>query len=402
MEKQKCPELRFKGFIQSWDEIRLGDATNCYSGGTPSVGIKSFYGGDIPFIRSGEINDSKTELFLTEEGVENSSAKLVQKNDVLYALYGATSGEVSLSKINGAINQAILAIIPCHSIESEFIVYWLKKAKTKILSNYLQGGQGNLSAEIVKNLIVNIPHTSDDTEQTQIGHFFQNLDQSIALHEKKLTKTQNFKKAMLEKMFPKAGSMQPEVRLKGFSGDWFETTVGNISTSFSGGTPSVLEKSFYGGEIPFIRSGEISDISTELFLTKSGLENSSAKLVEKGTILYALYGATSGEVSISLISGAINQAILAIKPINKNSTLFLASWLRLNKMRILETYLQGGQGNLSGQIVKNIAIQMPCSFEEQLKIGQLFKQLDQTLLLQQQQLQTLKNLKQAFLEKMFV
>ena len=107
---KKSPQLRFEGFTDDWEERKLGEITTSYSGGTPSAGNSSYYKGDIPFIRSGEINSSKTELFLTEEGFNNSSAKLVEVGDILYALYGATSGEVGISQINGAINQAILAI----------------------------------------------------------------------------------------------------------------------------------------------------------------------------------------------------------------------------------------------------------------------------------------------------
>ena len=98
---------------------------------------------------------------------------------------------------------------------------------------------------------------------------------------------------------------------------WETRTLGSISTSFSGGTPSSSIQEYYNGSIPFIRSGEINNNSTELYITTKGLDNSSARVVNKGTILYALYGATSGEVAISHIQGAINQAILAIFPNEK-------------------------------------------------------------------------------------
>ena len=154
---KKSPQLRFEGFTDDWEERKLGEITTSYSGGTPSAGNSSYYKGDIPFIRSGEINSSKTELFLTEEGFNNSSAKLVEVGDILYALYGATSGEVGISQINGAINQAILAIKPIEGYESQFIMQWLKLQKQKIIGKYLQGGQGNLSGTFVNDLFVWIP-----------------------------------------------------------------------------------------------------------------------------------------------------------------------------------------------------------------------------------------------------
>ena len=142
---------------------------------------KEYYDGNIPFIRSGEISASKTELFITNEGLNNSSAKMVKNGDILYALYGATSGEVSISKINGAINQAILAIQPHQNYDSKFLMQWLRKSKESIVTTYLQGGQGNLSGNIVKELVIDIPTYE---EQKQIGDYFFTIDNLITLHQR--------------------------------------------------------------------------------------------------------------------------------------------------------------------------------------------------------------------------
>lgn len=167
-------------YVHSWEQRKLGEVSESYSGGTPSVGNKSYYGGSIPFIRSAEINSESTELFLTEEGLTNSSARMVSKGDILYALYGATSGETGRSRINGAINQAILAILPHDGYDSEFLMQWLRKSKQNITDIYLQGGQGNLSGAIVKALEVNFPSLA---EQRQIGNYFQSIDNLITLHQ---------------------------------------------------------------------------------------------------------------------------------------------------------------------------------------------------------------------------
>ena len=138
-----------------WKSVRLGDECTFFSGGTPKSTDSSFYGGTIPFIRSGEIHSDKTELFLTDDGLKYSSAKLVSKGDLIVALYGATSGEVDISKIDGAINQAILCIRPM-LINRTFLKYLLEDRKDDILNTYLQGGQGNLSAEIIKNPLLSV------------------------------------------------------------------------------------------------------------------------------------------------------------------------------------------------------------------------------------------------------
>ena len=192
------PKIRYPQFKDPWEQRKLGEITNSYSGGTPSVGVKDYYDGDIPFIRSAEINSASTELFLSTEGLKNSSAKLVNPGDILYALYGATSGEVGLSRINGAINQAILAIIPNAGYDNEFVAQWLRSNKTRIINTYLQGGQGNLSGTIVKELTLHIPEFD---EQKQIGAFLRELDDSITLHQRLVDEYTELKKGLLQQMF---------------------------------------------------------------------------------------------------------------------------------------------------------------------------------------------------------
>ncbi|MCW1036742.1 restriction endonuclease subunit S, partial [Streptococcus anginosus] len=198
---ESVPKIRFPEFknAPAWEQRKLGEVAVSFSGGTPSIGNSKYYNGEIPFIRSAEINSAITELYLTEEGLKNSSAKMVNVGDILYALYGATSGEVGISKINGAINQAILAIKPYDAYNSKFIEQWLKNQKKNIIDKYLQGGQGNLSAAIVKKLLIPFPSLP---EQTAIGDFFSTLDRSIALHQRKLEHLKLRKKALLQKMFP--------------------------------------------------------------------------------------------------------------------------------------------------------------------------------------------------------
>jgi len=224
-EQAKVPAIRFAGFTDPWEQRKLGELALTYSGGTPSAGNSAYYGGEIPFIRSAEIDCDSTELSLTVAGLNNSSAKLVDKGMVLYAMYGATSGEVAISKIKGAINQAILAM-DASDMANRFIAYWLRRQKKSITETFLQGGQGNLSGAIIKEL--GIPQPSLD-EQRQIGSFFSNLDDLITLHQRKYDKLVIFKKSMLEKMFPKDGESVPEIRFAGFTDPWEQRKLGEIA-----------------------------------------------------------------------------------------------------------------------------------------------------------------------------
>src|SRR5699024_9017135 len=150
------------------------------------------------------------------------------------------------------------------------------------------------------------------------------------------------------------------------------------------------------------RSSEISSSFTELTLTEAGLHSSSAKMVQPGWVLYALYGATAGEVSLVKIEGAINQAILALVPRDGFNAAYLVAWLRMNKKDITDTYLQGGQGNLSGALVKNLEVSVPPTLEEQQAIGAVFTNLDQLIAAEAQYIVSLKQAKTALLQRMFI
>ena len=191
------PNLRFQEFSDEWKKIKLGDKCTFYSGGTPLTTNKNYYDGNIPFIRSAEISSTVTELSISEDGLNNSSAKMVKKGDLLYALYGATSGEVSISKIDGAINQAILCI-QSEQLSLSFLEKILRKNKGNIINTYLQGGQGNLSSKIVQDLRYYIPTLE---EQEKIASFFSLIDKKIELQTEKVEELKNYKRESCKNYF---------------------------------------------------------------------------------------------------------------------------------------------------------------------------------------------------------
>ena len=194
------PKLRFKAddgsSLPEWQQKRFGDIMKCYSGGTPSTSEKTYYGGSIPFLKSGEIHLSVTQAHITELGLANSSAKLISKGDLLYALYGATSGDVAISKIDAAINQAVLCIVPHHD-NRIYLKNWLELNRNRIISKYLQGGQGNLSAKIVKSLIVPIPSIA---EQHKIADLLLTVDSVIDKQQAEITTWEQYKKGVVQKL----------------------------------------------------------------------------------------------------------------------------------------------------------------------------------------------------------
>jgi type I restriction enzyme S subunit len=215
-EKKLIPALRFPEFMneREWEEKSIGEIFNAFSGGTPSTSEKEYYGGEIQFIRSAEINKEETELFLTEEGLKNSSAKLVKKGDLLVALYGANSGDSAISKINGAINQAILCLQS--EFSNSFTYNFLTLKKDRIVSRFIQGGQGNLSGDIVKSISIPFPQK---TEQQKIASCLSSLDEVIEAHSQKLETLKAHKKGLMQNLFPQEDETVPKYRFAEFVND---------------------------------------------------------------------------------------------------------------------------------------------------------------------------------------
>lgn len=251
--------------------------------------------------------------------------------------------------------------------------------------------------EFFKDLNLLVPKPQ---EQQKIASCLSSLDELISAHNDKLDALKDHKKGLMQNLFPKEGETVPKLRFSEFEGDdeWVEKTIGQVFESFSGGTPKSTEEKYYGGSIPFIRSAEIAKDSTELFLTKEGFKDSSAKLVKKGDVLVALYGANSGDVAISKIDGAINQAILCLRSAFSNS--FTHQYLSYKKEWIVSRYIQGGQGNLSGEIIKSVELLFP-EKQEQQKIASCLSAVDELITAQADKIEQLQQHKKGMMQGLF-
>ena len=392
--------MRFKrddgSSFPNWEAKKLGEIVKTYSGGTPQSGNAKFYNGDIPFIKSGEIDQEITEQKISTEGLKSSSAKLVGRGDLLYALYGATSGETAISKISGAINQAVLCIRSEQDIR--FLYQFLLYSKGRILSKYLQGGQGNLSAEIVKSIPLYLPNK---IEQQKIALFLSAVDEKISALQRRLELLQTYKRGVMQKLFSQ------EIRFKREDGssfpDWQEKTVGDIASIVGGGTPDTSKPEFWNGNIPWFTPSEIKKkyLAESLrMISQEGLKNSSAKLLPKGTLLLSTR-ATVGEVGISLEESTTNQGFqsLIVKAIHSNE--FWYYWILNNKKQFLRraagsTFLEISKSSMLG-----IKVASP-SFLEQQKIASFLTAIDTKLDAVNQQISLTEQFKKGLLQQMFV
>lgn len=242
-----------------------------------------------------------------------------------------------------------------------------KQLYSKINRGVRDDGLLNLTGKDFYSCMVPVPPIA---EQKKIAGILAQCDKVIELKQQRLEAEVECKKWMMNQLLH-----HPEkYRVPGFYGNWENATIGSITSSFSGGTPTSSNSCYYSHQgIPFIRSGEIGESKTELYLSDQGFANSAAKMVKKGDLLYALYGANSGECFISKIDGAINQAILCIRS-ETIDIRFLYYVLASMKEWIVATYLQGGQGNLSGAIIKKLKISYPQKDEQQAIVKIIYSQ----------------------------
>ena len=266
-----------------------------------------------------------------------------------------------------------------------------KQLKRLVSSSVRMDGLLNISFEDYMSVTIHLPSSS---EQKHIADFLQKIDERIVAQEKLIASLKKYKRGVMRAIFRDKAILFSE------STKWKSVRLGDECTFFSGGTPKSTDSSFYGGTIPFIRSGEIHSDKTELFLTDDGLKYSSAKLVSKGDLIVALYGATSGEVDISKIDGAINQAILCIRPMLINRT-FLKYLLEDRKDDILNTYLQGGQGNLSAEIIKNLVFDIPDE-RSQSAVVDLLDKVDQRIYISLMEMESLVMLRSGLMQQLFM
>ena len=278
------PALRFPEFKGEWEKCKLSKVCSFFSGGTPPSSNKEYYNGNIPFIRSGELHNDETELFITKEGLDNSAAKTVEVGDLLLALYGATSGDIAISKIKGAINQAILCIRTKQN--KKFVESVWNKHVARLLQTYLQGGQGNLSADIVKNIPF---YFTNVEEQNKLARFISLLDQRIAAQNKIIEKYESLIQAICDTLI-EAEQHKVELSFNDF-GEPYSGLSGKSSEDFGEGCQYITYMNVY--------QNQIIDI-TDVGLVKIN-DAEQQSVVRYGDILFTLSSETPNEVGMGAV-----------------------------------------------------------------------------------------------------
>ena len=408
------PKRRFKEFTNTgtWEQRKLGEHSQILAGGTPKTQIKEYWEPkEIPWMSSGEIN--KKRLFATDNqisklGFESSSARWVKENSVLIALagQGKTRGTVAINEIPLTTNQSIAAIEPDDKLDSEFLFQNLEKRYEELrLASSGDGSRGGLNKQIISDIKIIAPSVK---EQSKVGLFFKHLDDTIALHQRKLEKSKALKSAYLSEMFPAEGERKPKRRFAGFTDDWEQRKLGDVSP-LRGGYAFQSEK-FRSQGVPIIR---ISNILSDgniggNYAFYDEQETDDKYSLPDGAALLAMSGATTGKVAI--LSNPDNTKFYQNQRVGYFSDLkivnydFVSTIVKSNLFisQLSSVLVAGAQPNVSSKEIDSFGFYFPKTLKEQTKIGTFFKHLDNTIALHQRKLDLLKEQKKGFLQKMFV
>ena len=382
--KKGYKETKLGWIPEDWEVEKFKNIANFFSGGTPKTTNKQYYKGDIPFIKSGEIDSIETKEFLSNEGLNNSSAKLIVKGDLLMALYGANSGEVAISKMEGAINQAIICI---RSKENTIYLYnLLLRKKKEIISKYLQGGQGNLSANLIKQLSLIIP---PQKEQKAIANCLSTWDKAITKQIQLIRAKQLQKKALAQQL------LTGNNRLPRFSEEWLSIKGGELFTSISNknhyGSFQVLSSTQDRGVIPRDLVG------INIKFDKKSLIN--YKKVEVGNFIISLRSFQGG-IEYSNYEGLISPAYTILKEIRPISKDFYKEYLKTQDfIKRLNSIIYGIRDGkqISYKEFATLKILYP-PLKEQKAIAKILTTADKEIKVLQQQLEQLKLQKKGLMQ----
>lgn len=358
---------------EEWEVKRLDSTSIIIMGQSPNSDFYNEQGEGLPLIQGmSDINEGKTQPRYWTTQI----TKECQPDDIILSVR-APVGSLAKAIHHGCIGRGVCAI---RSKKSSDFTFQLLQYMEPVWARYSQGStfEAVVSKDVKQFPVPNPPLA----EQKKIAEILSTWDRAIEQTRKLIDAKRRLKQGLMQQLltgrmrFPGFGA--PVEKAGELPEGWVTIKIGEVAKVYSGGTPSRSNPSFYGGSIPWIKSGELNQqfvFQTEEKISELALENSSAKMVKKDTLLLALYGATAGVPSITKIDAAINQAILAIEPTKVIYTKFLYYWLNSFKTILVRRFTQGGQPNLSGNLVKAFRVTNP-SRQEQEKIINCLSYID--------------------------
>ena len=392
-EKALVPQIRFTGFTDPWEQRKLGEVASGFEYGLNAAA--SDFDGEKKYLRITDIDDQTREFRtddLSSPDINNpiDDRYLLKEGDILFARTGASVGKTYLYKASDGKTYYAGFLIRAHvsdEADAGFIFQstLTERYKQFVLLTSQRSGQPGINAQEYSDLLLPLPSLM---EQRRIGAFFDRLDSLITLHQRKYDKLCVLKKSMLDKMFPKGGSLYPEIRFAGFTDPWEQRKLGELCSFSKGcgyskndlrdqGTPIILYGRLY-------TNYETQIHSVDTFVKP--LENSVYS--EGGEVIIPASGETAEDISIAsvvekpgIILGGDLNVITSSADIDP---VFLALELSYGKPHFdLAKRAQGKSVvHIHNEDIANVFFGHP-NIAEQRRIGAFFDRLDSLITLHQ-------------------
>lgn len=420
IEKKRKPSIRFKGFIDDWEQRKFSEIFIYLQNNSLSRAdlnyeqglVKNIHYGDV-LIKFGEILDvEKAKIpFISNIEFNVNHASLLQNGDLVIADAAEDETVGKCSEIKGIDGISIVSglhTIPCRpskTFAAGYLGYYMNSSAYH--DQLLPLIQGTKISSISKSALQNtdIIYPDSEKEQLQIGQFFQNLDNLISLNQRKYGKLINIKKAMIEKMFPKDGSKVPEIRFKGFTDEWQPRKLGEL-VKYVVDNRGKNPKYYCENGIPIIDNFMIKNNcypnlkEATRFIDEDLFNNFIRKYNEVDDTLITLVGNGIGNIALfPKQKSVIIQNTLGLR-FDENKKFMYYSMLSKNK-EIVSLDRGMAQPSIRQDELLNLEFLIP-NDKEQNKISELMFNIDNLIMLHQQELDKLKNIKKACFQRMFL
>ncbi len=402
-EKALVPQIRFAGFTDPWEQRKLGELFEEHSEKDRD---------DLPALTiiqgGGTVHRDESNRNLQFDRNSLSNYKVVDTGDFIVHLRSFEGG-LEKATCCGLVSPAY-HIFRGKNVDSDFYYLYFRSKRfiDADLKPHVYGIRDGRSIDIEGMKTIFIPWTNL-AEQRRIGAFFDHLDSLITLHQRKYDKLCVLKKSMLDKMFPKGGSLYPEIRFAGFTDPWEQRKLGEVASGFEYGLNAAA--SDFDGEKKYLRITDIDDQTREFRtddLSSPDINNpiDDRYLLKEGDILFARTGASVGKTYLYKASdGKTYYAGFLIRAHVSDEAdagfIFQSTLTERYKQFVLLTSQRSGQPGINAQEYSDLLLPLP-SLMEQRRIGAFFDHLDSLITLHQRKLELLRNIKKSMLDKMFV
>ncbi|MGY3819880.1 restriction endonuclease subunit S [Ligilactobacillus salivarius] len=393
-EEKKAPKLRFNGYTNDWEQVKLEEVVEITMGQSPSSKNYTNNSSDHILVQgNADMKNGHVEPRVWTTQI----TKQAKKGDLILSVR-APVGDIGKTDYDVVIGRGVAAIKG-----NEYIFQVLIKMKDSGYWTRFSTGSTfeSINSSNIRNAQIMIPKND---EQTKIAKVLTFLDNTIQLHEDYLQLLYDFRSFLLQKMFS-INDTFPNLRFKQFNDKWKYKKLGEVADIVSGGTPDTTKHDYWNGSINWYTPAEVGNkifvSDSQRKITNIGLENSSAKILPVGTVLFTSR-AGIGKTAILKEKGSTNQGFQSIVPKQK----FLDSYFIFSMSNILKKYGEShGAGStfleISGKELAKAKISLP-SITEQKNISKVLFKLDTIITLQKQKIDNLKKLKQFLLQNMFI